>query len=223
MALSHDVADLTAEIAQIRAENDSLHATNAALTAEVDILRVEAVMLRAKTEREVRRSEAMFTILNQVSTGLISGIVRMDAMDKDTRRRQQEDRLGVGDNDPPPIARLEQAPEPVRLAQNASAVEERITPQKPAASRAVITRAPGEPFERPSMRVGDRHLDLTTRAWWEYTIRGWRPTGTYDDKPRAGAINETLADRDTRIPKVDFGESDADRGLRELAENIIKQ
>lgn len=113
--LTNGVADMAAELNELRTSCDSLRLTVALQAQELDKLRVDNVMLRAAAQRSQDRSVAMYTIMEQVSAGLISGLTRMNNADKATKRQQQADLLGVGDADASPVYRPEE-PKPSQPA-----------------------------------------------------------------------------------------------------------
>lgn len=240
MALEHDVAELQAENSQLRAEINAFRSQNAAQAQELDTLRIESVMLRAKTDREVRRSEAMFTILNQVSQGLISGITRMQAMDRDTKRRQQEDALGVGDDDMPPVGGFRREMETATLP----------TPTR----RAMHFEGKRPSFEVPGAE-GDAIHDIDSLNVWQVRSGRWELAGqrpapnpggppepapapvsaspsalphrtpardpAITQPPRPGTVRTDIVD--SRLPPVDFGPDDDQRALGELAETVLRR
>lgn len=202
MALEHDVAELQAAAEAARSEADALRALNAVQAKELDMLRIEAVRLRGETLYEVRRSDAMYTILQQVSVGLIAGIARMNSlegMEREARRKLQEDRLGVGGDDPPPVG--SPGVDPTKLKTNP-----------------VITRADGSPKDRVTNRVGDRHLDTASGFWWEMEVSGWRSTGYRDPDYGPGIVRTDIVD--SRLPTVEFGPDDAARALSAMNDGI---
>jgi hypothetical protein len=236
MALEHDVADLEQKLASLQVERDALLSESAAQNQELITLRIEALVARATSKRESNRSEAMFTILNQVSVLLIQGIKRMEARDREERLRAQEDRLGVGDEDMPPIGGFRTQMERAHLP----------TPTR---------RAMHFEGKRPSFEVagqeGDVVHDIDSPNVWEWTRGAWQLAGTRPAPNPGGPREPTVAPVseaarglpaapapapaparpgtvrndivDKRLPLVEFGPDDDQRALGELAATVLKR
>jgi hypothetical protein len=152
--ITNEVASMAHELTELRANVDSYRRTIAMQEQELDMLRSEAVNLRARTLRADDRSTAMFTIMEQVSAGLISGIRRMGAMDAENKRRQQADALGVGGSDASPVYQ----PKPAAPL---------AAPQGPAMFFVRLNGARPGVNDQPLAVRGDQITDLDTENRWE--------------------------------------------------------
>lgn len=156
--IAEDVAEMQSEIAILRNENEQLRQRCAIAEAERSRLQIDNVALDAKSRDYMTRAVRMETIMKQVSAGLIAGLNEMQ-QDREVaraiRQRQQEDDLGVSEQDRPAFLRRPS------LQTHAVDPETRTTAEE----RSIIAEAV-RPLERPAypaLRPGKIDHSLASR------------------------------------------------------------
>lgn len=102
-----DVAELESEVIILRGEIESARSRIAVLEAENATLKIEKARTDQRAREEMTKATEVETILNMVSSGLVSALARLKNQRQMTRsalRAQQEEELGVGGKDAPPVA-----------------------------------------------------------------------------------------------------------------------